>query len=98
MNRAWKVARKWLYVIHRWVGIVSCLLFAIWFLSGLVMMYVPYPSLTDDERLGGLEEIDWGQVKLNPTQAMAAGSGPTFSIRRPSRADMASRLRPSTSR
>ena len=70
MNRVLKIGRKWLYVIHRWLGIASCLLFAVWFVSGLVMMYVPYPSVTDTERLGGLQPIAWSEVKVAPTAAM----------------------------
>ncbi len=31
-------------LIHRWIGIAACLLFAMWFASGLVMLYVPYPA------------------------------------------------------
>ena len=38
---------KWLYLTHRWIGIVTCLLCAVWFISGLVMVYVPYPGLSD---------------------------------------------------
>lgn len=37
-------AKRWLYLIHRWAGIVLCLFFAMWFISGVVMMYVGYPS------------------------------------------------------
>lgn len=33
-----------------------------WFLSGIVMMYVPFPSLTQKERLAGLAPINWTQV------------------------------------
>jgi len=33
-------ARTWLIVVHRWIGIVTSVLFAMWFVSGLVMMYV----------------------------------------------------------
>ncbi|HEX7875890.1 MAG TPA: hypothetical protein VF489_04810 [Sphingobium sp.] len=33
-----------------------------WFLSGVVMMYAPFPSLTQKERLAGLALIDWTQV------------------------------------
>ncbi|MEJ7933232.1 hypothetical protein WG907_03055 [Sphingobium sp. AN558] len=33
-----------------------------WFLSGIVMMYVPFPSLTKADRLAGLAPIDWNQV------------------------------------
>lgn len=41
-----------------------------WFLSGIVMMYVPFPSLTQQERLAGLAPIDWKQVH-GPVQADA---------------------------
>jgi uncharacterized iron-regulated membrane protein len=63
---------RWLYIVHRWVGIVTCLLFAIWFVSGLVMVYVPFPALSRAERLAGLEPIDWPQVRLQPTEALQA--------------------------
>jgi hypothetical protein len=56
------VVRRWLYLIHRWIGIGSCLLFAIWFTSGLVMIYVPYPSLNKAERLAHLQPIEWSAV------------------------------------
>ncbi|HEX8029023.1 MAG TPA: hypothetical protein VF491_11200, partial [Vicinamibacterales bacterium] len=38
------------------------MLFAIWFASGLVMIYVPYPSLTKAERLAHLQPIAWSMV------------------------------------
>src|SRR6266851_3890659 len=49
--------RRWLYIGHRWIGIATCLLFAMWFVSGLVMMYVAFPTLTDGERLAALPDI-----------------------------------------
>lgn len=61
--------KRWLYLIHRWVGIVTCLLFAIWFVSGLVMVYVPYPALTDEEAKAGLPAIDWSGVAVGPGEA-----------------------------
>lgn len=61
--------RRWLYLIHRWIGIVTCLLFLVWFVSGLVMVYVPYPALTASERLAGLPPIDWGRVRIGPVEA-----------------------------
>lgn len=39
-------AKRWLYLTHRWAGIVLCLFFAMWFISGVVMMCVGYPKLT----------------------------------------------------
>jgi uncharacterized iron-regulated membrane protein len=64
--------RRWLYIGHRWIGIVTCLLFAMWFVSGLVMMYVAFPNLTDRERLAALPDIAWDKVQLAPDRAMAA--------------------------
>src|SRR5438445_7601685 len=49
--------RRWLYLTHRWLGIVLCLFMALWFVSGVVMMYVGYPKLTPAERLAHLPEL-----------------------------------------
>jgi uncharacterized iron-regulated membrane protein len=65
--------KRWLYLTHRWVGIVTCLLFAMWFVSGLVMLYVPFPELKQSEWLAGQRPIAWGEVRTAPPQA-AGGS------------------------
>lgn len=71
-----KTGKRWLYWGHRWLGILACLFFLLWFVSGIVMMYVPYPSLTGQERLAGLAPVDWGRVVIGPTEAMRiAGQG-----------------------
>ncbi|RFA38789.1 hypothetical protein CAL65_02430 [Alkalilimnicola ehrlichii] len=49
--------KRWLYLTHRWSGIALCLLFACWFFSGVVMMYVPRPVLTEVERLERLPQL-----------------------------------------
>ena len=41
------------------MGIAIGVLMAVWCLSGVVMMYVPYPRLTEELRTGGLAPIDW---------------------------------------
>ena len=58
--------KRWLYLIHRWIGIGACLLLAMWFFSGAVMMYVPFPSLTSKEQMAGLAAIDWQAVQVQP--------------------------------
>src|SRR5437588_6611395 len=65
-------ARTWLFVVHRWIGIGTCLLFAMWFVSGLVMMYVAFPQLTDIERAAALPPITWDRVRVTPDDAMHA--------------------------
>jgi uncharacterized iron-regulated membrane protein len=64
--------RRWLHIGHQWFGIATCLLFAMWFVSGLVMMYVAFPNFTDRERLAALPDIAWDDVRLTPDRAMAA--------------------------
>ena len=59
-------ALRALYWTHRWLGIAMCLLFAVWFASGLVMMYVPFPSLSEEEYVSRLEPIDWSRVSVGP--------------------------------
>ncbi|HUN96764.1 MAG TPA: PepSY domain-containing protein [Bradyrhizobium sp.] len=63
--------RRWLYIIHRWIGIVTCLLFAMWFVSGVVMMYVAFPQLTNRERWAASPPIQWDRVLIAPDRAMA---------------------------
>ncbi|MGE8497900.1 MAG: PepSY domain-containing protein [Pseudomonas sp.] len=43
--------KRYLYLWHRWLGIALCLVMALWFVSGVVMLYVGYPKLTPSERL-----------------------------------------------
>ncbi|HEX2841009.1 PepSY domain-containing protein [Hyphomicrobium sp.] len=62
---------RWLYLTHRWLGIVTCILCAIWFLSGLVMVYVPYPSWRDDERVSALPPLAASQILISPGEALA---------------------------
>lgn len=58
-----------LILLHRYLGVALCVFFAMWFGSGIVMLFVPYPSLTATERFAFLSEIDWRRVHLSPTRA-----------------------------
>lgn len=69
--RSWK---RQLHLWHRWLGIVLGLLVLLWFGSGIVMMYVPYPSLTEQERMALLATIDARQVRLNAWEAWQAAA------------------------
>jgi len=58
---SWK---RQLHLWHRWLGIVIGLLVLLWFGSGIVMMYVPYPELTEEERMRWLAPLDAGRVQV----------------------------------
>ena len=75
--------KRWLFLVHRWLGIGICLLFAMWFVSGIVMMYVGYPKLTEAERLQHLPRLDAQAQLLAPARALAAAgiAGPLDELR-----------------
>ncbi|MGY4476925.1 PepSY domain-containing protein [Bradyrhizobium sp. USDA 3364] len=64
--------QRFLVLIHRWLSIPLCLLFAMWFASGIVMHFVPFPVLTETERFAGLPAIDVSVIKHSPAEAVAA--------------------------
>ncbi|WP_262047673.1 PepSY domain-containing protein [Bradyrhizobium sp. Bra78] len=59
-------------LLHRWLGIAFCLLFAMWFASGIVMHFVPFPSLAETERFAGLVPLDRAQVRISVADAVTA--------------------------
>ena len=61
--------KRWILLGHRWLGIGTCLLFFLWFLSGVVMMYVGHPKLTWQERLEHLSPLEASQPLLSPADA-----------------------------
>ncbi len=65
--------RKWVILVHRYLGIAVGLMVAIWFLSGIVMMYTGgMPELTPQERLEHLPPLDIARVRVSP-EAVASG-------------------------
>jgi PepSY-associated TM region len=58
--------------MHRWLGVTFCLLFAMWFFSGMVLMYWDYPEVSTRDRLDHAPPIDASRVQLSPEQAYAA--------------------------
>ena len=63
---------KALVLLHRWLGVGFCLLFAMWFASGIVMHFVPFPSLAETERFAGLLPIDVSRLRYGPDEAVVA--------------------------
>jgi len=71
-------AKRWLFLVHRWLGVTTCLLCIMWFLTGLVMLYVPYPSWTDEERRANLPPVATERVRLLPDEALARAGVTAF--------------------
>ena len=56
---------------HRWSGVTLCAMFALWFLTGAVMVFVPFPTLPFEERAARSEIIDFGRLLISPAVAGA---------------------------
>ncbi|SFG08855.1 PepSY-associated TM region [Duganella sp. CF458] len=63
---SWK---RQLHLLHRWLGIGVGLLVILWFGSAIVMMYVPYPALSGQERMAWLAPLDLARVKVSAWDA-----------------------------
>jgi hypothetical protein len=67
-----------LLVLHRWIGVVLCVLFLLWFGSGIGMMYWGMPSVSARDRLERSPAIDPMKVALSPLEAAKkVGSTPS---------------------
>ena len=58
-------------VVHRWLGVSLCLVFLLWFPSGIGMMYWDFPSVTEANRLDRSPALDPSTVRLSPGEAYA---------------------------
>lgn len=77
-----------LVVTHRWLGIALAPLFAMWFASGIVMHFVPFPQLSESERLGGLPPLRFDGALHAPADAVIAlGMSDALRVRLIQRAD-----------
>jgi hypothetical protein len=63
--------RKLAIWTHRWMGVGCCLLFVMWFASGIVLMYCDYPLVHAEERLARAAILDASRIQLSPEQAFA---------------------------
>jgi len=66
--------KRYLYLWHRWLGIGLGVFMALWFLSGLVMLYVGYPKLTPREHLARLPPLAQQQCCV-PVSQVLTGEG-----------------------
>lgn len=78
-------AIKALVWFHHWLGIATCLVFALWFASGAVLLFEPFPSLSREGQLAMQSSIQGEQIRVGPSQAIAAAGGVATMVRLVSR-------------
>jgi hypothetical protein len=63
--------KRALILVHRWLGVALCLVFLLWFPSGIGMMYWDFPSVSAGDRLERAPALDPSKVVLSPSEAAA---------------------------
>lgn len=73
---------------HRWLGIATCLIFALWFASGAVLLFQPFPALPRAARLALERPVDAAAVRIPLAQALAAAGAAPEAMRLVQRGDV----------
>jgi hypothetical protein len=63
------MVKRTLVFLHRWLGVLLCVVFLIWFVSGIGMMYWTFPTVTAADRLERAPALDPATVVLSPAEA-----------------------------
>jgi hypothetical protein len=71
-------ARQSAVFVHRWLGVVLCTIFLLWFLSGVGMMYWDFPRVSPDDRLAHGPALDASQILLSPAEAAGRAGVKSF--------------------
>ena len=94
-----KMAWGALVIVHRYLGVAVGLLMVMWFVSGIVMMYVGFPRVSEDERLRALPTLPWQDCcqfgervvgdgeSIQRAQVENLAGAPVLRLRRPGRVD-----------
>jgi hypothetical protein len=59
--------------LHRWWGVAFCLLFAMWFASGIVMHFVPFPARSESHLASGVDMSRVRSERILYDQCTVAG-------------------------
>ena len=62
-------------LVHRWLGVVLCLVFLVWFSSGIGMMYWDFPEVTAADRIERAPALTPAAIKLSPLEAYSTQIG-----------------------
>ena len=64
--------RRWLIVLHRWLGAALSLLALMWFATGIVLLYAPLPAYSPERQIAGMSRLDCAHCRGSLGDALAA--------------------------
>ena len=63
--------KRTLIFVHRWLGVVLCLVFLIWFPSAIGIMYWDFPDVGRADQIAHAPPLDASKIRLTPAEAFA---------------------------
>ena len=69
MPRPVIICKKYAILVHRWMGVFFCVLFAAWFASGIVLMYWDFPRVLPEDRWRKAPALEASQIRISPAEA-----------------------------
>jgi len=64
--------KRYVFLLHRYLGIAVGAVISVWCLSGIVMMYVQYPELTPMQEVASLQPLDLNSCCVLPAELPGA--------------------------
>ena len=74
-SRVSSLLKRSLIFVHRWLGVGLAAILTVWFLSGMVMMYWSYPSVSTTDRLAHAPRLDPARIQVPPDRAFRPAEG-----------------------
>jgi hypothetical protein len=71
MPRIGSQLKKAAIFIHGWMGVGFCLIFLLWFTSGIVLIYCDYPIVSSADQLAHSAPLNPSRIQLSAEQAFA---------------------------
>jgi hypothetical protein len=65
-----RLVDRGLAVLHRWAGVVLCVPFVVWFATGIILHYVPFPGLSAVDHARAADVIDTRRVGVPASTAV----------------------------
>ena len=72
MTRTVRRLKRWTIRFHLYLGVVLCLLFVMWFATGIVLMYAPFPAFRQERQLARMSPLDCRRCAVSLDSALRA--------------------------
>jgi hypothetical protein len=70
VTRAVRRLKRWTILLHLYLGVILCALFVMWFATGIVLMYAPFPAYSQGRQFERMPPLDCRQCAVPLADAL----------------------------